>query len=66
MAGPRQDRDLPKVKLTKDSLSEFKFLFKFLQPHKKYFFGGKLLFAARSRNRKRHSKQDQKLFLETR
>ncbi len=40
MAGPRQDRDLPKVKLTKDSLSEFKFLFKFLQPHKKYFFGG--------------------------
>jgi len=40
MAGPRQDRDLPKVKLTKDSLSEFKFLFKFLRPHKKYFYGG--------------------------
>lgn len=40
MAGPRQDRDLPKVKLTKDSLSEIKFLFKYLRPHRKYFIGG--------------------------
>ncbi len=40
MAGPRQDRDLPKVKITKDSLTEFKFLFKYLKPHRKYFYGG--------------------------
>lgn len=40
MAGPRQDRDLPKVKLTKESLSELKFLFRFLKPHRRYFIGG--------------------------
>ncbi len=40
MAGPRQDRDLPKVKFTKESLSEFKFLFRYLKPHRKYFIGG--------------------------
>ncbi len=40
MAGPRQDRDIPKVKITKQSLSELKFLFRFLKPHRKYFIGG--------------------------
>ncbi|MES2617426.1 MAG: ABC transporter ATP-binding protein [Bacteroidota bacterium] len=47
MAGPRQDRDLPKVKLNAESLKELKFLFKYLKPYRKYFFGG-LLFISLS------------------
>lgn len=40
MGGPRKDRDLPKVKLTKSSLSELTFIFKYLKPYKRYFIGG--------------------------
>lgn len=40
MAGPRQDRDIPKVKITKQSLSELLFIFKYLKPYNKYFIGG--------------------------
>lgn len=40
MGGPRQDRDMPKVKLTKASLSELKFLFSYLKPYRKFFIGG--------------------------
>lgn len=40
MGGPRRDRDLPKVKLTKESLSELTFIFKYIQPYRKYFVGG--------------------------
>jgi ABC-type multidrug transport system fused ATPase/permease subunit len=40
MAGPRRDRDLPKAKINKQSLSELKFVFRFLKPYRKYFFGG--------------------------
>ena len=40
MGGPRRDRDLPKAKINKQSLSELKFVFKFLKPYRKYFFGG--------------------------
>lgn len=40
MGGPRRDRDLPKAKINKQSLSELKFVFRFLKPYRKYFFGG--------------------------
>lgn len=40
MGGPRRDRDLPKVKLTKASLSELTFIFGYIKPYKKYFIGG--------------------------
>ena len=40
MAGPRQDRDMPKAKLTRQSLSELKFVFAYLKPYRKYFYGG--------------------------
>ena len=40
MGGPRKDRDLPKVKLTKSSLAELTFIFKYLKPYRKYFIGG--------------------------
>lgn len=47
MGGPRRDRDLPKVKLSKASLSELRFIFNYLKPYKKYFLGG-LLFISLS------------------
>ncbi len=40
MGGPRKDRDIPKVKLTKSSLKELTFIFRYLKPYKKYFIGG--------------------------
>ena len=40
MGGPRRDRDLPKAKINKQSLSELKFVFRYLKPYRKYFFGG--------------------------
>jgi ABC-type multidrug transport system fused ATPase/permease subunit len=40
MGGPRRDRDLPKAKINKHSLSELKFVFRYLKPYRKYFFGG--------------------------
>lgn len=40
MGGPRRDRDLPKVKLTKESLSELTFIFNYIKPYRKYFVGG--------------------------
>ncbi len=40
MAGPRQDRDIPKAKITKQSLAELLFIFKYLKPYNKYFIGG--------------------------
>lgn len=39
MAG-RQDRDLPKSKINKQSFEELKFLFQYLRPYKWYFIGG--------------------------
>ncbi len=47
MGGPRRDRDLPKVKLSKASLSELRFIFNYLKPYRKYFLGG-LLFISLS------------------
>lgn len=40
MAGPIKDRDIPKVKLSKESLKDVYFIFKYLKPYKKYFYGG--------------------------
>jgi ABC-type multidrug transport system fused ATPase/permease subunit len=40
MAGPRQDRDLPKAKLNKQSFADLLFIFRFLKPYNKYFIGG--------------------------
>ena len=40
MAGPRQDRDIPKVKITKQSIAELLFIFKYLKPYRRYFIGG--------------------------
>jgi ABC-type multidrug transport system fused ATPase/permease subunit len=40
MGGPRKDRDLPKVKLTKSSLAELTFIFRYLKPYRKFFIGG--------------------------
>lgn len=40
MAGPRQDRDLPKAKLNRQALAELGFIFKFLKPYRRYFIGG--------------------------
>lgn len=40
MGGPRKDRDLPKVKISKSSLAELTFIFKYLKPYRKYFIGG--------------------------
>lgn len=40
MGGPRQDRDMPKVKLSKQSLSEMRFIFKYIRPYRMYFNGG--------------------------
>jgi ABC-type multidrug transport system fused ATPase/permease subunit len=40
MGGPRRDRDIPKAKINKQSLAELKFVFRFLKPYRKYFFGG--------------------------
>jgi ABC-type multidrug transport system fused ATPase/permease subunit len=40
MAGPRQDRDIPKVKISKESIKEILFIFKYLKPYNKYFIGG--------------------------
>lgn len=47
MGGPRQDRDMPKVKLSKQSLSEIRFIFKYIRPYRIYFNGG-LLFISLS------------------
>ena len=40
MAGPRQDRDIPKVKINKESIKEILFVFKYLKPYNSYFIGG--------------------------
>ncbi len=40
MAGPRQDRDIPKVKISKESIKEILFVFKYLKPYNSYFIGG--------------------------
>ncbi|MCC6819026.1 MAG: ATP-binding cassette domain-containing protein [Bacteroidia bacterium] len=40
MGGPRIDRDIPKVKISKESISELLFVFKYVKPYKKYFIGG--------------------------
>lgn len=40
MGGPRKDRDMPKVKLSRQSLSELRFVFRYLKPYRKYFIGG--------------------------
>jgi ABC-type multidrug transport system fused ATPase/permease subunit len=40
MAGPRQDRDIPKVKISKESIKEILFIFKYLKPYNSYFIGG--------------------------
>ncbi len=40
MAGPRQDRDLPKAKLNKQSFSDLLFIFRYLKPYNKYFIWG--------------------------
>jgi len=40
MAGPRQDRDLPKAKINKQSISDLLFIFKYLRPYNRYFIGG--------------------------
>ncbi|MEZ4805104.1 MAG: ABC transporter transmembrane domain-containing protein [Bacteroidia bacterium] len=40
MSGRRQDRDIPKAKINKQTLSELRFVFKYLKPYKKYFLGG--------------------------
>jgi ABC-type multidrug transport system fused ATPase/permease subunit len=40
MGGPRKDRDLPKAKLNRQSLSELKFVFGYLKPYRRYFIGG--------------------------
>jgi ABC-type multidrug transport system fused ATPase/permease subunit len=40
MAGPRQDRDIPKAKINKESIKDVLFIFSFLKPYKKYFIGG--------------------------
>jgi ABC-type multidrug transport system fused ATPase/permease subunit len=40
MAGPRQDRDIPKAKINKESIKDILFIFSFLKPYKKYFIGG--------------------------
>ena len=47
MAGPRQDRDIPKAKLNRQSIAELKFVFSYLKPYRKYFYGG-LLFISLS------------------
>lgn len=47
MAGPRQDRDMPKAKLSRKSLAELGFIFSFLKPYRKYFAAG-LLFISLS------------------
>ena len=39
MAG-RRDRDLPKAKINRESFKDLVFIFRFLRPYKKYFFGG--------------------------
>jgi ABC-type multidrug transport system fused ATPase/permease subunit len=40
MAGPRQDRDIPKAKINKESIKDILFIFSFLKPYKKHFIGG--------------------------
>lgn len=40
MGGPRKDRDIPKVKLSRESIAELLFIFKYVKPYKKYFVGG--------------------------
>jgi len=47
MAGPRQDRDIPKAKLNRQSIAELKFVLSYLKPYRKYFYGG-LLFISLS------------------
>lgn len=43
MGGPRRDRDIPKVKITTESLSQLKFVFRYLKPSKWYFYGGLII-----------------------
>jgi len=40
MAGPREDRDIPKAKINKENLKEALSIFKYLLPYKGYFIGG--------------------------
>lgn len=40
MAGPRLDRDIPKVKINKESIKEILFIFRYLKPYNTYFIGG--------------------------
>ncbi|MBC7425643.1 MAG: ATP-binding cassette domain-containing protein [Bacteroidia bacterium] len=47
MAGPRPDRDMPKAKISRESIKESLILFRYLKPYRGYFIGG-LVFIALS------------------